>query len=260
MNRRALFKVIPSMALAANAAVAQTIAPEPQIDVSVYFDSATLAWVPFRPKGLPGGMMLRPLRRTDDGSLRSAIVRMPAGWSSGGRRALINRIQIYVMSGEVTLGDLKLRRNSYVCLQPGSTMAALGSSVGAEFLIVSDGAPVFVDSTGGADHVGAVVFERVDTDKTIRLWENPDNGATMTHIRVPPGWTSPGPEYHPCQEEIFCLTGDIAPDDIRILKPGFFLWNPPYGVHGFHLFSTAGGTVLEWHDAKWAKLIYQGAL
>ena len=88
--------------------------------------------------------------------------------------------------------------------------------------------------------------------------EDPVTGATLSHLRVPPGWTSEGPEYHPCQEEIFCLTGDIAPDRIRILRPGWFLWNPAYGVHGYDLHSTVGGTVLEWHDGPWAKIIYDG--
>ncbi|MBM3515795.1 MAG: hypothetical protein FJX59_19085 [Alphaproteobacteria bacterium] len=253
LHRRALFA---APLFAAASAWAQQ--PPLQIDVSVHFDSATLLWVPFRAPGLPAGMMLRPLRRIDDGGLRSAVVRMAAGYTSGGRRRIRNRIQIYVLSGEVAIGDLKLRRASYACLQPGSNLPSIGSPVGAEFLIICDGAPAFEAVTGGKDLEGAVINERVNTDTTVRLWEDPVSGANTSHIRVPSGWTSPGPEYHPCQEEIFCITGDIAPDDIRILKPGWFLWNPPYGVHGFRLFSTAGGTVLEWHDAKWAKLIYEG--
>lgn len=99
---------------------------------------------------------------------------------------------------------------------------------------------------------------RVPSDRTSRLWEDPVSGATMALLAIPPGWSSPGPEYHPCQEEILCLTGDIAPDDIRKMTAGWFLWNPPYGVHGYHLHAINGGTVLEWHDAPWAKVVYKG--
>jgi hypothetical protein len=239
---------------------AQSDDPKLQVDVSVCFDSGTLLWVPLRLKGIAPGLMHRPLRRLDDGSLRSAIVRVPAGWNSGGAVKLRQRLQIYVISGEIQLGTTALKKDAYLLEHPGRTMSRLSSSGGAELLLVSDGRPEFDAPGRGAENEGAIVVLQVPQDKSTRLWDDPATGATMSLLRVPPGWTSPGPEYHPCQEEILCLTGDIAPDNIRILKPGWFLWNPPYGVHGFHLHSTAGGTVLEWHDARWAKLIFAGEL
>ena len=252
-------------------AVAMDTEHKVRVDVSVAFDSATMLWVPFRPPGAPAGLRLRHLRRLDDGSLRSAIISAPAGWDSGGRLRLSSRLQIYVTSGALSLGDRSLKTNAYLNYGAGSVMPAFGSDTGAEFLLVCDGPPAFEAAAGQSEATDAIVIEDVATEFEARgtdgkprsmggwtLWENPESGATMSFLKVPPGWKSQGPEYHPCQEEILCLTGDIAPDDIRILKAGWFLWNPAYGVHGFHLHSTEGGTVLEWHDGPWAKLIYEG--
>ena len=230
---------------------------EPRLDVSVCFDSATLLWVPFRVRELPEGLMHRPLRRLDDGSLRSAILRVPAGWSSGGNTQLKQRIQLYVLSGSLRVGDRVFGKDTYICHHDGLVLEDFGAEEGAEALIVCDGPPAFELTPDPADDL-SIFVEDVPAGGTRRLWEDSVTGATMTHLRVSPGWTSEGPEYHPCQEEIFSLTGDIAPDDIRILTPGWFLWNPAYGVHGYHLHSTAGGTVLEWHDGPWAKIIYDG--
>lgn len=253
-------------------AVAMEADPRIRVDVSVCFDSATMLWVPFRPPGAPAGLRLRHLRRLENGSLRSAIINAPAGWDSGGPLRLSSRLQVYITSGELRLGNRALKQNAYFNYAAGSVMPPFGSKSGAEFLLVCDAPPAFEPAAGNSETRDALVIEDVAAEFETRgkdpsrprnmggwtLWEDPESGATLSYLRVPPGWTSPGPEYHPCQEEILCLTGDIAPDDIRILKPGWFLWNPAYGVHGFHLHSTEGGTVLEWHDGPWDKFIYEG--
>jgi len=73
-----------------------------------------MLWVPFRAKGLLAGLMHRPLRRLDDGSLRSAVFRIPAGWSSGGNTRLAERIQMYALSGGVRVGDRALKASSLI--------------------------------------------------------------------------------------------------------------------------------------------------
>ncbi len=276
MNRRALLGATASAAAVAGFSSREAFAvqAEPQIrmDVSVCFDSATMLWVPFRPPGLPAGLRLRHLRRLDDGSLRSAVVNAPAGWDSGGPLKLASRLQGYVLSGELRLGDRPLKQNAYFNFAAGGVMPSFGATDGAEFVLVCDGPPGFEPAGNEATQPYAIVIDDVAAEFETRnsndgrpanmggwtLWKDPASGATFSFLKVPPNWTSPGPEYHPCQEEIFCLSGDIAPDRIRILKPGWFLWNPAYGVHGFDLHSTAGGTVLEWHDGPWEKIIYKG--
>jgi len=222
-------------------------------------------WVPFRVPDLPTGLQIRPLRRLDNGTLRSAIVKMPAGWDSGGYHRIVSRLQMYVLAGTLQLGNRNLDHNTYLNYSNASVMPRLGSEHGAEFLIVCDGPPGFEtvgkesspDDAIIIDDVPRKFQQRQENPEAMGGWtlcEDPQSGATTRFLKVPPSWNSPGAEYHPCQEEILCLSGDIAPDDTRLLKPGWFLWNPAYGVHGFNLHSVAGGTVLEWHDGPWEKL------
>jgi hypothetical protein len=69
---------------------------------------------------------------------------------------------------------------------------------------------------------------------------------------VPAGFEGQGPNWHPVHEEIYCLDGDIGPDDSRLMVPGTYLHNPAFGVHGYHEHSKGGATILEWHDGRWA--------
>jgi hypothetical protein len=201
--------------------------------------------------------MHRPLRRLDDGSLRSAVVRMPGAWTIQGPSHFQTQVQLLVLQGELRLGDAVLPRFGYAALPPGFNVTRFESATGAEFLLVCDSDPVLA-ATAGMSTDGATILANPPTDRTTRLWKDERTGANTSLIVVPPKWEVEGPEYHPCQEEIFCISGDIAPDDIRVLKAGWFLWNPPYGVHGWHLHSTAGGIVLEWHDRAYARTVYRG--
>ena len=151
---------------------AQTPAPEPRIDVSVCLDSATLLWVPFRAKGLPAGMLHRPLRRLDDGSLRSAVVDIPAGWSSGAKTRLKERIQTYVLTGELQVGERSFKKDTYLCNHPGRVMPPFGSELGARVLLVCDGPPSFDPAHNEPEDDIAIVIEDVPSRQPGRLWED----------------------------------------------------------------------------------------
>jgi hypothetical protein len=261
ITRRSLLGSVPLAAaasLASHAAGAgEPAVPALKFDVSICLDSGTLLWVPLRLSGAPEGLMHRPLRRLDDGSLRSAVVRMPAAWKIPGPSHFQTQVQLFVLQGELRLGDVVLPRLGYAALPPGFALTRLDSAAGAEFLLICDADPVLGAATG-ATTAGATILPNPPIDRTTRLWKDERTGANTSLIVVPPKWEVEGPEYHPCQEEIFCVSGDIAPDDIRVLTTGWFLWNPPYGVHGWHLHSTAGGMVLEWHDRAWTRTVYRG--
>jgi hypothetical protein len=118
-----------------------------------------MLWVPFRAKGLLAGLMHRPLRRLDDGSLRSAVFRIPAGWSSGGNTRLAERIQMYALSGAVRVGDRVLKASSYLCNHPGRIMPQWGSveegptGEEAQVLLICDGSPTFRATGYDADDI-----------------------------------------------------------------------------------------------------------
>ena len=83
------------------------------------------------------------------------------------------------------------------------------------------------------------------------LWIDPETGADTRLLRVPAGFRGAGANWHPVQEEIFCLEGDIQPDDTRPMRPGSYLWNPARSIHGFDEVTHGGCIVLEWHDGLW---------
>jgi hypothetical protein len=266
ITRRRLIEAAP-WAVAAAAVGSEsgdaTEAPPPplKLDVSVCFDSGTLLWVPLRIVGAPDGLMHRPLRRLEDGSLRSAVVRIPAGWTTPGPVAFDTQVQFFVLTGELQLGEVTLPKFGYASLPAHYGLGRLSSPASAEFLLICtadphlQAAPV-ATATQASD---ATFVLHPPTDRTTRLWQDKITGANTSLIVAPPGWDVEGPEYHPCQEEIFLVAGDMSPDDIRLMnKPGWFLWNPPFGVHGWHIHSVAGGTVLEWHDRPYGRAVYRG--
>ena len=83
------------------------------------------------------------------------------------------------------------------------------------------------------------------------LWIDPDTGADTRMLRIPAGFRGSGANWHPVNEEIFCLEGDIQPDATRPMRAGSFLWNPARSIHGFEEVTHGGCVLLEWHDGAW---------
>jgi quercetin dioxygenase-like cupin family protein len=83
------------------------------------------------------------------------------------------------------------------------------------------------------------------------LWIDPANGADTRLLRVPAGFRGGGASWHPVEEEIFCLEGDIHPDPTRPMRAGSYLWNPARSIHGFDEATRGGCILLEWHDGLW---------
>ena len=81
------------------------------------------------------------------------------------------------------------------------------------------------------------------------LWQDPVSGADTRHLTIPKGVSGLGAEWHPCHEEIFCLTRDAVAGDAHPFRAGSFLYNPAYAVHGGNrTVNAAETTMLEWHD------------
>ena len=198
--------------------------------------------------------MHRPLRRLEDGTFRSAIVTAQAPWTTSNTLKLFNRIQVLLLKGEMRVGETVMKARSFACLPPGY-VAKIDIAPGAEFLMIGDGEPMFESSAMPTRNPEAIFLHDLVYEKSRMVWRDSETGGTTHFVTVPAGWHVDGPEVHPCQEEIFWLSGDIAPDDIRIMTPGWFLWNPINSVHGWNLHSSGGGTGLEWHDRLYSRTV-----
>ncbi len=209
--------------------------------------------------GVGDGKILRAL---DDGSVRSALVRLQPGQTSAPADAVAATIQGFVLSGSVTLGEIALTDGGFFVVPTGASMPAIASNLGAELVVIFDDQKTAKNSStqlvihkSAYDDVEPIVpvIDGTPLKGFARrvLWEDPETGADTRLLTVPGGFEGKGPNWHPVHEEIFCLEGDIGPDDTRLMTPGTYLHNPAYGVHGYHEHSKDGATILEWHDGLW---------
>ncbi|MBP8233230.1 cupin domain-containing protein [Rhizorhabdus sp.] len=230
-----------------------------RIDISECRHDHQIAVEPFEMWGAAPAL-LRPLRTLDDGSLRSGLVTLPTGWSGVAGAAPLT--QIYVCSGTFEIGGRALSAGAWIVIG-GGHQASCGSEEGCELIVILD-APSAATATRKPtflvnDDVFAIEpFTPVIGGKPFAgferrvLWLDPLTGADTRLLRVPGGFVGGGPNWHPVHEEIFCLEGDIQPDESRPMGAGSFLWNPAFAIHGFAERSVGGCLLLEWHDGPWS--------
>ncbi|MGB1876355.1 MAG: hypothetical protein ACPHGY_05435 [Rhodospirillaceae bacterium] len=235
-------------------------APTLSHNLSRCFPTADIAW---HDMGAcwPGTGVGKVLRALDDGSVRSAVVRCPKGQVSTPVDAAPATIQGYVVSGSSKLGNIDLQQDGFFVVPTGAPVPAITSDTGAELVVIFDNAktakpssaqPVILSTAYDVEPIVPVIDgTRLDGFARRVLWQDPDTGADTRLLTVPVGFEGKGPNWHPVHEEIFCLKGDIGPDDTRLMTPGSYLHNPAFGVHGYHEHSNAGATILEWHDGQW---------
>lgn len=237
-------------------------------DVSLCVHESDIADEPFALFG--PGAHVHPLRKLDDGSLRSGLVSLPAGFVGTGRIARAEVVQIFVRSGTITVGDAHLGFGGFVAVPRGGELPTIASETGAQVVVILDHgtaeAPqgntetLVVPDVFAVEPIVPVIAGKVLEGFERRvLWEDAGTGADTRLLRIPAGFEGTGgPSYHPVEEEIFCLEGDIAPDDDTPMRAGSYLWNPRLSVHGFHEHTRGGCVLLEWHDGPWAYLRYEG--
>ena len=240
---------------------------ELKYDISVCVDTQDLACEAYEPAGWPGGLRAQVLRRLEsDGSIRAAVIDIPAGWSSATPSAGQADEQAYLLRGDLQVGGNRFTAGAFTFYPAGGARGTVSTEAGARLIAILGGAQSYAPAEAGGVPVGAVehadamavpAFEpEIDGRKTGTnrrvLWEDLATGADTRLLQVGAGFEGRGANWHPVHEEIYCLAGDIGPDDTRLMKPGYYLHNPAYGIHGFHEHSVGGATILEWHDGKWS--------
>lgn len=239
--------------------------PALRFNVSRLDNSASLPAEPLMLPGLPAGAAARVLCRRDDGSVRSAVVDLPAGYDSGLLAGAAGQ-QGYVLSGTLAAADGAVPAGAFFFDPPGHRFRWRAAAPVRLILICND-APAYRparEAERQPEAIAALQPQDVAITPSLSngkptgvirrvLWQDPVSGADTRHLTIPAGVTGLGAEWHPCNEEIFCLTREVVADDPAPLKPGFFLFNPARGVHGgYRTVNKAEMTLLEWHDGLWA--------
>lgn len=237
-------------------------------DISSCIHESELADEPFDLFGPGPGV--RVLRRLEAGALRSGLVSFPAGFVSDGPIECAEVVQVFVRKGSIEVGDTMLGKGGFVAVPRGGTMPQIASADGAEVIVILDHgttgiaqaaceAVVVPDVFAVAPIVPVINGKALEGFERRVLWEDAGTGADTRLLRIPAGFEGTGgPSFHPVEEEIFCLEGDIAPDDDTPMRAGSYLWNPRLSVHGFHEHTRGGCVLLEWHDGPWAYHRYEG--
>ncbi|MEX1146831.1 MAG: DUF4437 domain-containing protein [Sphingomonadales bacterium] len=214
---------------------------------------------------------LKPLRKLDDGSLRSGLVNLPADWKIPSAHRLSACFQFLVRNGRVGLGDQVLEANAFVVVPAGGVIPPLRAEADSQLLVINDAGQTWTPAADGNDaRVTANVFDIEPIVPVIHgrpltgferrvLWLDPDTGADTRLLRIPADFNGPGASWHPVNEEIFCLDGEIAPARGQMMTPGSFLWNPERCVHGYYEHTENGCVLLEWHDGPWDIIRYDEA-
>ena len=171
---------------------------------------------------------------SEDGATRAstALLRAPADWE-GRAGELEGYVEIFVVRGNVAVGDVTLGRLGYASLAAGTQIAI---AAGTELLLMVDPAragsipsePATIDGEqldweqelhGAPGGVGVKVFHGAD-----------DKGPVTLLVGNVPHYRS-GPEFHECPEEILVLEGDVGNEGVSV-RAGDYLWRPEYITHG----------------------------
>lgn len=203
---------------------------------------------------------LKPLRAYPDGSVRSGYLALPAGWSCGGDQIQPATVQLLLRSGAMRANGTPIANPGFLCVPAGRASPALIADGPCELIVIVDPPSKAVDAevVVHADVLAIPPFTptipglKLEGFERRVLWVDPGTGADTRLLRVPGGFRGGGPSWHPVEEEIFCLEGDIAPDLTRPMRAGSYLWNQKRSVHGFEERSDGGCMLLEWHDGPWA--------
>lgn len=245
--------------------------PDLTFDTSVLLNTRDLPLEPLGVAGLPEGPTMRALRRLDDGTIRSALVTLEAGWSSGPCVGAAPQ-QGYVLDGALQDGDARLEAGTFF-FHPAGHSFDWSAQRDARVILILGGLQAYGTADQPVAKPDAIVALRPEdvpvtpslidgkASGVVRrvLWKDPITGADTRHLTIPRGVSGLGAEWHPCNEEIFCLTRETVAGDAHPFGVGCFLFNPAYAVHGGNrTVNKAETTLLEWHDGLWEIHRYEG--
>jgi len=231
------------------------------------------------------GWAIRPaveckvLSRDHKSGAASAVLRYPAGWRAAGGFSLTVAEELFVLAGELRMGDLCYQAGDYAYLTAG--YAYTGLAAGAEGAVVLTFFSAEPEFGPLADADPGHAIERLATHdmewdgnvdpnvvgagigkKTLRV--DPVAGDSTWILRIGPMDPLPDTvetplEKHPYVEEMYQLDGEIS-TNVGVMRRGAYFWRPPRVSHGpiasrpgfMALFRSHGGArSTEWSAKKY---------
>lgn len=159
------------------------------------------------------GTRAQPLFLNGREGVASLLLTLPADWEWNAGGAPGKSVEIYVLEGEIRLGEVTLQSGNYAWLPPGSTSLPMSTEAGARLLY-------FLDDADRRAMIRTPLF----TSREVVPWQpvvgsggnvqrkvlrsDPGSGATTTLVRVAPGTRDTGWRASSVATEGYLLSGD----------------------------------------------------
>lgn len=191
--------------------------------------------------GLPGVRAKPLVGATSDATGGSYRIDLPITWQGTSGAAPDKSLEIFVIQGELSVADVRLKRGGYAYLPPGTLGFNLKSATGARVLYFLDDVepsaairtPLILEST-------VLEWEETDVKGISRkeLRSDPGSGARAWLLRIEPGTEVPWESSSVNREGYFltgnsthteCVAGEPATDQYI---PGMYLYRPAGAING----------------------------
>jgi glyoxylate utilization-related uncharacterized protein len=205
--------------------------------------------------GLPGTRAKGLLGDPNTGRF-SALLLLPQQWRWNTGAAPGKSVEIFVLQGEIAVGDLTLRPGNYAYLPPGSTGLSMSTLQGAQLLyFLNDADPSAVIQTPLFMSRDVVPWQPLTEDaldaglQIKELRADPGSGARTYLLKVEPGATQPWQKSSVATEGFLlsgdyrhseCINGKVVTGDYT---PGGYFHRPAGVVNGGALSGSAEGAV-----------------
>ena len=210
MKRGAVARLgIYAGSLAAAAALTACMSsPGARLPYPAFIQAAELE--PVFTAALPG-TRARPLFLDGREGVASLLLMLPPDWDWNAGGAPGKSLEIYVLEGEIRLGEVTLKSGNYAWLPAGSTSLPMSTEAGARLLYFLDDAdPHAVIRTPLFTSRDVVPWQPVEGSDGVQrkvLRSDPGSGATTALLRVAPGTRKAGWRASSAGMEGYLLSG-----------------------------------------------------
>lgn len=191
--------------------------------------------------GLPGVRAKPLVGATGDTPGGGYRIDLPSTWQGTSGASPGKSLEIFVISGELSVADIKLKRGGYAYLPPGTLGFNLKSATGARVLyFLDDVDPTAVIRTPLILESGVLEWQETGNMglATKELRADPGTGARAWLLRIEPDAEVPWESSSSNREGYFvagsyshseCVAGEPATD---IYAPGGYVYRPAHSING----------------------------
>ena len=191
--------------------------------------------------GLPG-VRAKPLTGASGDTAGGGYrIDLPSSWQGTSGATPDKTLEIFVIEGELSVADIKLKRGGYAYLPPGTLGFKLKSATGARVLyFLDDIDPNAVIRTPLILESGLLEWEETGNEglATKELRADPGTGARTCLLRIEPGAEISWQSSTSIREGYFltgtythseCVSGELATD---VYGPGGYVYRPAHSISG----------------------------